>query len=172
MEEDHLLDTVLSLYACRRRRGRKRSVWVGPYLLHRTYILSLRPQAPSTEQEWIRISRNFRTMWNFPNCIGAMDVKHIVIQASMNAGFTFYSYKGTHSIVCLAVCDAKYSFRMIDIGEAGRQSDSGIFTNCQFCTALEEGLLNIPPDKALTGTSEPSLPLVSQARPFWGERVW
>lgn len=58
------------------------------------------------------------------------------------------------------------------VGEAGRQSDSGIFTYCQFGTALEEGLLNIPPDKALTGislsvyllnilgTSEPSLPYV------------
>ena len=37
------------------------------------------------------------------------------------------------------------------IGDAGRQSDSGIFMNCEFSNTLEEGLLSIPADKPLTG---------------------
>ena len=35
--------------------------------------------------------------------LGAVDGKHIVVQAPINAGSSFYHYKGTHSVVLLAV---------------------------------------------------------------------
>ena len=93
-------------------------------------------------------------------CIGAIDGKHVVIQAPINAGSTFYNYKGTHSIVLLAVCDAHYRFTVVDIGEAGRHSDGGILANSEFGQALENGNLSIPDPHPLTGTTQPALPYV------------
>jgi hypothetical protein len=37
-------------------------------------------KAPSTEDEWRGSSAQFSQIWNFPNCIGAIDGKHVVIQ--------------------------------------------------------------------------------------------
>lgn len=32
------------------------------------------------EEDWLKIAEEFKAMWDFPHCIGAIDGKHIVIQ--------------------------------------------------------------------------------------------
>ena len=48
---------------------------------------------PTTPSAWRRVSQGFEQMWNFPHCVGAIDGKHIVVQAPACSGSTFFNYK-------------------------------------------------------------------------------
>lgn len=89
--------------------------------------------------------------WQFPNCVGALDGKHVLLQAPVNSGSIYFNYKSAHSIVLLALVDSDYSFVYIDVGSNGRVSDGGIFRKSSLSLALESNGLNIPPRKCLPG---------------------
>uniref|UniRef100_A0A8C2E6U5 DDE Tnp4 domain-containing protein n=1 Tax=Cyprinus carpio TaxID=7962 RepID=A0A8C2E6U5_CYPCA len=80
---------------------------------------------PSTD-DWRKIADGFQERWQFPNCTGALDGKHVVIQAPSNSGSTFYNYKGGFSIVLMALVDHKYGFTIIDVDGHGSNSDGGL----------------------------------------------
>lgn len=109
---------------------------------------------PTTEK-WKSIEREFANRWNFPNCIGALDGKHVVIEAPANSGSLFYNYKNTFSIVLMALVDADYRFIAVDVGAYGKNSDGGIYANSTFGKAIDEGTFNVPDDKPLPGSAEP-----------------
>lgn len=44
----------------------------------------------------------------------------------------------------LAICDANYIFRFVDIGAYGRRSDGGIFRESRMGQKLDTGQMNIP----------------------------
>lgn len=77
------------------------------------------------------------------------------MQAPANCGSQNFNYKGTHSIVLLAVCDYNYCFTLVDIRDYGRQSDSGVFSNSIFGIAMESESLSLPAPDMILGQTSP-----------------
>lgn len=121
-----------------------------------------------TEERWKQIANDFWTNQNFPNCIGALDGKHVTIQAPPNTGSNFFNYKKTFSVVLLALVDAQYNFIVVDVGAYGKNSDGGILAHPKLEKSLENGSLNIPKDEFLPGTtiSAPYVILGDEAFPL------
>lgn len=69
-------------------------------------------------QNLIRINRNiaecYELLWNFPNCIGSIDGKHIRIEKLSNTDSSNLNYKAYNSIVLLGCCDADGLFTMVE----------------------------------------------------------
>lgn len=105
-----------------------------------------------SKEDWKRIANEYWTQWNFPNCIGTLDGKHVVIEAPANSGSLYFNYKKTFSVVLLALVDANYRFIWVDVGSYGKNSDSGFFFYFKLCKHLDEEQLNVPEDAALPGT--------------------
>nr|CAI5819401.1 unnamed protein product [Callosobruchus analis] len=84
--------------------------------------LSEEIKMPQTVEEWTNLSNEYNNKWNFPNCIGALDGKHVILSSPIHSGSEFINYKGTFSIVMMALVDAEYCF-YVDIGCQGQISD-------------------------------------------------
>lgn len=106
-----------------------------------------------TEDEWTQIAAEFESQWNLPHCLGAIDGKHVVIQAPSNTGSQYFNYKKTFSIVLFAICDANYKFTYVDIGAYGSQSDGGVLRESSFGNKLFKAQLNLPNDSTITNTN-------------------
>ncbi|KAG8180620.1 hypothetical protein JTE90_018238 [Oedothorax gibbosus] len=108
-------------------------------------------KTPSEEEEWKTVAKQFQDTWNFPHCLGALDGKHVVMQAPKNCGSLYFNYKGSHSIVLMAVADAEYRFLYCNIGCNGRVADGGVFGNSSMASSLEAGTMSLPAASPLPG---------------------
>ncbi len=54
---------------------------------------------PSTATAWKKIANEFESRWNFPNALGAIDGKHVVMYARAKQGSNFFNYK-KHIVLC------------------------------------------------------------------------
>lgn len=79
-------------------------------------------------EDWIKIEEKFENRWNFPNCIGALDGKHIRIKMPPRSGTAFFNYKKYFSFVLMAICDAYYRFIWISVGDYGEHFLQEIFS--------------------------------------------
>ena len=95
--------------------------------------------SPQPRKDWENIAREFEEKWNFPNCLGALDGKHVCIECPKNVGSAYYNYKNFHSMVLLAICDAKYCFTLVDIGSLGRDNDAAILSESVFGKTFASG---------------------------------
>lgn len=111
-------------------------------------------QLPRSSHEWLEIAKEFNRKWNFPHCLGALDGKHVVMQSPLQSGSEYINYKGTFSIVLLALVDADYNFIFVDCGCQGRISDGGVYRNTEFYKKLCRSELDLPQPDFLTSIEE------------------
>ena len=104
-----------------------------------------------TKEKWGEVAQGFEKYANFPNCIGAIDGKHIRVIKPAETESLYYNYKNFFSTVLLAVCDANYSFIYVYIGAYGKSSDSTVFHNSSLYRKLVENTLDIPEAKPISG---------------------
>ncbi len=111
--------------------------------------------APTTEAEWLQIADVFSSRWNFHNCLGAMDSKHIAIKCPRGGGSLYFNNKKFHSIVLMALVDADYKFIWIDVGDNGIASDAQIFNSSELPEFIETGQIGLPPAVPLPNDDRP-----------------
>ena len=126
---------------------------------------------PKTPDQWREVAESFGKRWNFHNCIGAIDGKHIAIKCPSNCGTYYFNYKGFHSIVLLALVDANYKFLYIDVGANGLCSDGGVFKDSNLYKALEDGTAGLPPRYPLPNDDQ-ALPHFICGDDAFGLRTW
>ncbi|XP_056422786.1 uncharacterized protein LOC130362407 [Hyla sarda] len=108
-------------------------------------LADILPQ-PSAEH-WFGIAEKFQEVTQFPNCVGAIDGKHIRIQK-------FFS------TILMAVADVQYRFIAVDIGSNGRTNDSCVFKNSAMGRRIYSGEMELPEARAFLGTDGPPMPFV------------
>ena len=68
---------------------------------------------PDSKEKWLSVAKEFEKKWQFPNCVGAIDGKHVPLINPLNSGSTYFNYKSFFSIVPLALVEADYRFCML-----------------------------------------------------------
>ena len=128
------------------------------------------------KNDWIRTADEFYERTNLPNCVGAVDGRHIKIRKPNESGSQFFNYKNFFSTVLMAVADADYCFISVEVGAYGSSSDSNVFKNSTFGKLLESNKLNIPEPRVLPsdaeGLSMPFLPTGDEAFALSEHVLW
>ncbi|XP_064116524.1 uncharacterized protein LOC135222366 [Macrobrachium nipponense] len=86
-------------------------------------------KCPKAPEEWNNVAKRFASKWNYFNCVGALDGKHITIKKPKGGGSLYINYKKFHSIVLMALSNAKYRFLFVDVG-AGGAGDGRTWQKC------------------------------------------
>ena len=106
-------------------------------------------KVPSTEAEWLKISKRFEEKWNFPHALGAIDGKHVRIQKPKNEGSCYYNYKHTHSIILMAIAGPEYECLYAHVGSNGRVNYLGIWNKTSLLQGIQDGSVKLPSNEKL-----------------------
>ena len=79
-------------------------------------------QFPTAEQ-FITISNNMYHHWQMPNCVGAIDGKHMRTKAPAHSGSLYHNYKGYFSYILMAASDAFHRFTWVEVGDYGNKQN-------------------------------------------------
>ena len=107
------------------------------------------------EQFYVDCAHDFYNRWNLPNCIGALDGKHVAIKCPAHSGSSYYNYQRFFSIILMAIADAKYRFTYMEVGANGACSDAQVFNHSAFKEGMANGEGNLPDPRPLPNDDKP-----------------
>lgn len=119
---------------------------------------------PSTERLQ-KVAEEFKNKWDFPNCIGVADAKHILNQAYTEIG-------SSSSVILMVVVDASYRFLFVSITDYGSCLASEDST-CNFAEEIGENNKLLPPDRAIVdgGPAVPHVFVGSDVLPLYRNMI-
>ena len=82
-----------------------------------------------------KIADDYNQILNFPNCIGSINGKYILMQGLKSSSSSHFNYKGTHN--------SHYRNILVSIKEAGRSSDGATFANNHLRDCIWRKTLNL-----------------------------
>lgn len=116
--------------------------------------------------KWKEIADDFELLWNFPNCMGALDGKHCNIIVPAHSISAWFDYKSSFSMVLMALSDAHLRFTWVNIGAKGSGSDSMVFQNIIFGQKVIQDQLDMPQDREFhPGFTAPYIFIADEAFP-------
>ena len=86
---------------------------------------------PDSKEKWLSVAKEFEEKWQFPNCVGAIDGKHVPLINPFNSGSTYFNYKSFFSIVLFVLVNVDYKFLYVNVGCQDRINDGGVFKNSE-----------------------------------------
>lgn len=107
-------------------------------------------QAPKNEEDWFALANGFEKRWQFPNCVGAIDGKHVNIVKPAKSGSLYFNYKKTFSIILFALVDSECKFAYIDVGTPGSKGDGSVWQNTPLQKAITRNEAHLPEIMATT----------------------
>ena len=98
---------------------------------------------PRDERKWREIATEFYARWQFPNCVGAIDGKHLVMQPPTGSGSHYVNYKHTHSVVLMAIAGPDYQCIYADVGKGGAGKGAKDLHRLAFCVQTTHKLSQV-----------------------------
>ena len=90
----------------------------------------------------------FKSKWNIPQCVGAIDGCHIPVASPAMNHTDYYNRKGWYSIVLQGVGDHSYQFIDINVGWPGSVHDARVFSQSSIFQKITSG--ELLPNKIIT----------------------
>ena len=92
----------------------------------------------------------------FPNELGAVNGKHVVNKLPKNGDSDYINYKGSYSVIFMAITDPHYECLYSDVGTNDRINAGGVWNKCKISAVFE--------DQTIPG--QRGLPVGNENEPF------
>lgn len=113
---------------------------------------------PNSCDEWRKISKEFYDEYKLPNCVGALEIRHLAFKPINKKGqMRDNRFFTDNTIALIAILDAHSNFMYIDVGQKSTLNDKNLFNNSNLKNLIDNNVINLPNSDQLPN-SDKSIP--------------